>query len=133
MTLKRKKNMNSIKLTENEEKGLAMLAGEATADGAVYWDDATRSYWLADWEDVAKRINYPKTADGYSRWCSDTTSQQLGSMTPAEATEWVKNHSDSDDLCDDELEAAFQAIFARKPDDQDWEQGLWSHLCAAVK
>lgn len=53
-------------------------------------------------------------------------------MTKSEAELWVFNHDDNDDLSDDELESAFAAIFDREPDDEDREQGLWSHLCAAV-
>lgn len=54
-------------------------------------------------------------------------------MTKTQAIEWVKSHTDEDDLDESNLEAAFTAIFDRKPDDEDWEQGLWSHLCAAVE
>ena len=54
-------------------------------------------------------------------------------MNKANAIEWVKNHTDDDDLDESELEQAFTAIFGREPDDEDWEQGLWSHLCAAVE
>lgn len=54
-------------------------------------------------------------------------------MTEAEATEWVRSHSDDDQLEDDQLEAAFAAIFEREADDEDRAQGLWSHLCAAVE
>ena len=53
-------------------------------------------------------------------------------MTKSEAELWVFNHDDNDNLDDGELEAAFAAIFEREPDDYDREQGLWSHLCAAV-
>ena len=48
-------------------------------------------------------------------------------MTKNEATQWVLAHEDGD-----ELEAAFTAIFERPADDQDREEGLWSHLCAAA-
>lgn len=53
-------------------------------------------------------------------------------MSKQQAIEWVKNHSDDDTLNDDELEAAFLAIFERAADDDDREQGLWSHLCASI-
>lgn len=53
-------------------------------------------------------------------------------MTAAEAKQWVLSHGDGDDLDEAELEAAFTAIFERAPDDEEREQGLWSHLCAAV-
>lgn len=51
-------------------------------------------------------------------------------MTKRQAKQWVKDHEDADDLDEGELEAAFTAIFERKPDDQDREEGLWSHLNA---
>ena len=53
-------------------------------------------------------------------------------MTKNEATKWVLAHEDGDELDGDELEAAFEAIFGRPADDQDREEGLWSHLCAAA-
>jgi hypothetical protein len=53
-------------------------------------------------------------------------------MTKSEAEKWVRDHSDEDELDNDECEAAFEAIFERTADDEDREQGLWSHLCAAV-
>ncbi len=53
-------------------------------------------------------------------------------MTNAEATQWVRDHSDGDQLDEQQLEAAFRAIFERAPDADDHEQGLWSHLCAAT-
>ena len=54
-------------------------------------------------------------------------------MTKTEAENWVRSHNDDDNLADDELEAAFAAIFERAADGEDREQGLWSHLCAAVE
>lgn len=52
-------------------------------------------------------------------------------MNKQQAENWVRNHNDDDVLDNDELEAAFAAIFERPADDEDREQGLWSHLCAA--
>jgi hypothetical protein len=54
-------------------------------------------------------------------------------MTREQAEKWVREHNDGDDLDEDDLEAAFAAIFERAADDEDREQGLWSHLCAAVE
>ena len=51
-------------------------------------------------------------------------------MTKTEAKDWLRAHDDYDVLDDDELEAAFAAIFERTADDQDRTEGLWSHLCA---
>ena len=56
-----------------------------------------------------------------------------GNMTKNEATKWVLAHEDGDELDEDELEAAFTAIFERDADDEDREEGLWSHLCAAMR
>jgi hypothetical protein len=54
-------------------------------------------------------------------------------MTKRQAEAWVRSQHDDDELDNDELEAAFRAIYGRAPDDQDREEGLWSHLCAAVE
>jgi hypothetical protein len=54
-------------------------------------------------------------------------------MTKQQAEQWVRAHNDNDDLDADELEAAFAAIFERSADDDDREQGLWSHVCAVVR
>lgn len=51
-------------------------------------------------------------------------------MTEDEATAWVRSHSDDDHLDEQQLEAAFCAIFGRDADDDDRAEGLWSHLCA---
>lgn len=53
-------------------------------------------------------------------------------MTKKEATAWVKAHEDDDDVDDSELEEVFEALYDRAPDAQDREEGLWSHVCAAV-
>lgn len=53
-------------------------------------------------------------------------------MTEDEAREYVEEHTDEDDLDEDDLEHAFAAIFGRRADDQDRAEGLWSHLNAAV-
>lgn len=52
-------------------------------------------------------------------------------MTEIEAIEWVQAQDENDRLDEDDLEAAFAAIYERLPDDQDREDGLWSLLCAA--
>lgn len=51
-------------------------------------------------------------------------------MTEDEAKEYVADHSDEDDLDEDDLEHAFAAIFGRRADDKDRSEGLWSHLNA---
>ncbi len=53
-------------------------------------------------------------------------------MSTTEAIEWVSEHGDDDKLDDAELEAAFNALYERAPDDDDREVGLWSLLCAEV-
>lgn len=53
-------------------------------------------------------------------------------MTVKEAKAWVRSHDDDDSLDESELIAAFTAIFGRAPDRQNHDEGLWSHLCAAV-
>jgi hypothetical protein len=54
-------------------------------------------------------------------------------MTKIDALEFVRCHADDDSMDQDELRAAFRALYVRAPDAQDEEEGLWSHLCAAVK
>ena len=53
-------------------------------------------------------------------------------MTQSEAKQWVREHDDQDQLDDDELEAAFAALYGCPSDETDREEGLWSHCCAAV-
>ena len=53
-------------------------------------------------------------------------------MTRQEATEFVRAHSDQDAIDDDDCEAAYIALYGRKPDAQDRAEGIWSHCCAAL-
>jgi hypothetical protein len=53
-------------------------------------------------------------------------------MTEAQAREYVAEHNDDGDLDEDDLEHAFAAIFGRRVNDEDRNEGLWSHLCAAI-
>ena len=50
-------------------------------------------------------------------------------MTEAEATEWVYSQDESGDINQAELEAAFTALYGRKPDQDDHNNGLWSLCC----
>lgn len=50
--------------------------------------------------------------------------------TESEIREYVATHEDDDDHDQDELERLFALAYGREPDDQDREDGLWSHLCA---
>ena len=52
-------------------------------------------------------------------------------MTKTQAIEWVKS-TDDGDAYEDECKDAFRAIFGREPNDDDRDQGIWFHLCAAV-
>lgn len=72
------------------------------------------------------RIDYTDATEESETWAAE----QRGEWTEARAKAWVAAHDDSDELDDDELEAAFRAIFDRDPDDEDREQGLWSLLNA---
>lgn len=54
-------------------------------------------------------------------------------MTEEEATDYVADHTDEDELDDDDLEHAFAAIFGRRARNEDRAEGLWSHLYAASK
>lgn len=53
-------------------------------------------------------------------------------MTEDEAKEYVTDHTDEEELDDDDLEHAFAAISGRRADDQDRAEGLWSQINAAV-
>ena len=52
-------------------------------------------------------------------------------MTLRQAVRYVVEHED-DEVDDDTAAEVFTAMFGRKPDDRDWEEGLWSHCCAAI-
>jgi len=54
-------------------------------------------------------------------------------MTRQQAIEWVREQTDEDPLDEDELEAAYAALYGMPADDQDREEGLWSHCCAAAE
>lgn len=53
-------------------------------------------------------------------------------MTEAEALEYVRTHDD-DTADEGDLPEVFRALYGRRPDAQDEEEGLWSHCCAAVE
>ena len=53
-------------------------------------------------------------------------------MTKQQATEWVYGQDEQGEVDQDDLAAAFTALYGRKPDDQDWTDGLWSLCCAAT-
>lgn len=53
-------------------------------------------------------------------------------MTEAEATEFVIENWENDQVSDDEVEDCFRALYGREPDEDDITEGLWSHCCAAV-
>jgi len=52
-------------------------------------------------------------------------------MNLQQATSFVAEHSDDDELNHADVDAAFTAIFGRTPDDQDRNNGLWSMMVAA--
>ena len=52
-------------------------------------------------------------------------------MTEAEAITWVREQDEDSELDQKELEAAFHALYGRKPDEKDRQDGLWSLCCAA--
>ena len=53
-------------------------------------------------------------------------------MTKQEAQEFVNNTGDDDEPDQDQLEAAFEAIYERPASSDDRENGLWSLICAAL-
>ena len=59
-------------------------------------------------------------------------------MTEAEARQWVLDEMEADqsELDDDELRAAWTALYEREPDDEDMELGtcgLWTQCVQAVQ
>jgi hypothetical protein len=53
-------------------------------------------------------------------------------MNEADATEWVYDQDESQELDQDDLVSAFSALYGRQPTDYDREAGLWSLCCAAT-
>ena len=53
-------------------------------------------------------------------------------MTKAEAIEWVYGQDESGECDHDDLRAAFAALYGREPTEDDEQEGLWSHCCAAT-
>ena len=104
------------------DKGSQCHESEARVITEIEARDADSEAWL-------KRV---QEDDGWlPQWlaeyleCPPTTR-----MTEEEAREWVEDHRDEDELDSDELEHAFAAIFGRRADDHDRQEGLWSHLTA---
>lgn len=54
-------------------------------------------------------------------------------MTKEQAVEYVRDHSDNDTLDDDEVREVYAALYGCDPDEQDEDEGLWSHCCAAAE
>lgn len=53
-------------------------------------------------------------------------------MTKKEARAFVNRTSDDDIIDPDDLVEAFSALYGRKPDQYDMDQGLWNLCCAEV-
>jgi hypothetical protein len=53
-------------------------------------------------------------------------------MTKKQAEEYVRDHSDDDEMDDADLAEVFAALYDRQPDQQDYDDGLWSLCCAAA-
>lgn len=49
-------------------------------------------------------------------------------MTKEEAIQYIIDHEDDDELDEDEIVECYRALYG-EPDDQDYEEGLWSHCC----
>ncbi len=50
-------------------------------------------------------------------------------MTEAQAIEWVYDQDEHGEVDQDQLEAAFLALYGRPADDEDRQNGLWSLCC----
>lgn len=80
-------------------------------------------------EQGLESYKYQDADKASEEWVRSLTAPE---WTEEEATEWVRSHDDDDTLDDDDLDRAFHSLFGRRPNDSDREQGLWSHVCAAV-
>jgi hypothetical protein len=63
---------------------------------------------------------------------SDESSEAWLTRRYDAAEEYVREHSDEDDMSGDDLERHFANYFHRPVDDEDRKNGLWSLLCQAV-
>jgi len=53
-------------------------------------------------------------------------------MTLQQAEDFIRECDEDDELDDGTLVELFTAIYERKPDQQDRDDGLWSLCCAGV-
>ena len=53
-------------------------------------------------------------------------------MNTKQAEEWVYDQDELGEIDEDQLEAAFAALYGREPDEDDHLAGLWSLCCAAT-
>ena len=53
-------------------------------------------------------------------------------MTKKDAVEWVRAHSDDDEIDPDDLVAAFVAIYRRRPEGEE-VRDMWSMICAGIR
>ena len=53
-------------------------------------------------------------------------------MTKSQAIEWVRAQEDDAELSEDDLASAFRAIYGRSPDQQVWDDDVWSLCCATI-
>ena len=53
-------------------------------------------------------------------------------MTAEQATEWVYDQDEMQEVDHDELDAAFAALYGRLANDEDRQAGLWSLCCNAT-
>lgn len=70
--------------------------------------------WIPQW--LAEQLDRPPTTR----------------YTEEQAKEYVAEHTDDDDLDEDDLEHVFAALNRRRATDQERAEGLWSHCCAAA-
>jgi hypothetical protein len=98
-------------------------------------DEALREITIRDRDEESEAWLKERHEDG--GWIPDWLAEMLDCAptvryTSEEAAAWVEERGDDDDLDEDDLEHVFAATFERRADDRDREEGLWSHLCAAL-
>jgi hypothetical protein len=62
-------------------------------------------------------------------YVTDGYSEELEAYRDRKVKSFVQDHSDDDELDEDDMQEMFVLAFGRNPDDSDKRDGLWSHLC----
>lgn len=89
----------------------------------LLWRRYQKLLWLVE-------LNEDHVANEMIRLRDESAAKAERKMTEAEATEWVYSQDESGEVDQDQLEAAFAALYSRPADDDDRQNGLWSLCCS---